>query len=91
MEAIVCGYHVYKEIWCAAEVIDHLFRDQLINQAIMMATPSANHTYLGRKKVCVGICFAGLIFAVCQSTTKTAKIGPHQNFTLYSICSTQCH
>ena len=49
MEAIVRGYHVYKEIWCAAEVIDHLLRDLLIYQAIKMATPLANCAYLGRE------------------------------------------
>ena len=27
--------------------------------------------------------FAGLIFVVCQSTAKTAKIGPLENFPLY--------
>ena len=82
MEAIVRGYHVYKETLCAAEVIDHLLRDQLIDRAIMMARPPANRSYLGCKNLRVGIYFAGLILAVCQPT---AKIGPRKNFPLYSI------
>ena len=42
MEAIVCAYQVYKEIWCAVQVIAHLLRDQLIDQAITMAMTPAN-------------------------------------------------
>ena len=84
MEAIVSVYHVYKEIWCAAKVIDHLLRDQLIDRAITMAMPPANHAYLGCENLHVGIYFTSLIFVVCQSTVKTAKIGPHKNFLLYS-------
>ena len=42
IEAIVCVYHVYNKIWCAAEVIDHLLRGQLIDQTITMAMPPAN-------------------------------------------------
>ena len=85
MEAIVRVYHVYKEIWCVAEVIDNLLRDQLINRAITMAMPPANHAYLGCKNLHVGIYFTSLIFAVCQSTAKTAKIGPYKNFPLYTV------
>ena len=33
----------------------------------------------------IGFYFAGLIFVVCQSTAKTAKIGPLENFPLYGI------
>ena len=29
--------------------------------------------------------FVGLIFAVCESTVKTAKIGPLKNFPLYGV------
>ena len=82
-EAIVCVYHIYKEIWYAAEVIDHLLRDQLTDQAITMAMPPANRAYLDSENLSVGIYFASLIFAVCQSTVKTAKIGPSKNFQLY--------
>ena len=57
MEAIVCVYHIYKEIWCAAEVIDHLLRDQLIDRAITMAMPPANRAYLGCENLHVGIYF----------------------------------
>ena len=83
MEAIVRGYHTYKEIWCAAEVRDRLLKDQLIDQAITMAKPPGNCTYLGHKNLRVDIYFMGLIFAVCQSTPKTVKIGPHGNFPLH--------
>ena len=31
--------------------------------------------------------FAGLIFTVHESTMKTAKIGPLENFPLYRICT----
>ena len=82
MEAIVCGYHVYKETWCATEVIDHLLRDQMIDRAITMAMPPASGSYLGRKNLRVGIYFTGLIFMVCQST---GKIRPRKNFLQYGI------
>ena len=65
MEPIVRGYHVYKEVWCAAEVIDHLLRDQMIARTITMATPPANRAHLSRENLRVGIYFAGLIFSVC--------------------------
>ena len=89
MEATVGGYHVYKEIWCTAEVIDDLLSDQLIEQAIMMAMPPANYTYmyLGHENLHAGIYFVGLIFMVCQSTVKTTKIGTRKNFPLYGIVS----
>ena len=35
------------------------------------------------ENVCLGFCFADLIFVVCQSTAKTAKIGSLDNFRLY--------
>ena len=72
MEAIVCVYHVYKEIWCAAEVVNHLLRDHLIDRAITMAMSPANRTYLGRENLCVSICYVSLhvILVVCQSTMK---------------------
>ena len=37
---------IYKEIWYAAEVIDHLLRNQQIDRAITMAMPPANHAYV---------------------------------------------
>ena len=42
---------------------------------ITMAMPPVNRTR--------ELYFAGLIFVVCQSTVKSAKIGPLENFTLY--------
>ena len=33
---------------------------------------------------------AGLIFMVCQSTTKTVKIGPLENFPLYGSYWQEC-
>ena len=87
MEATVCGYHVYKEIWCTAEVTDDLLRDQLIERAIMMAMLPANCTYLGCENLHADIYFVSLIFMVCQSTAKTAKIGPYENFPLCGIVS----
>ena len=42
---------------------------------ITMAMPPVNRTR--------ELYFAGLIFMVCQSTAKSAKIGPLKNFTLY--------
>ena len=42
-----------------------------------MATPPLNRAR--------ELYFAGLIFVVCQSTAKTAKIGPLENFPLYGI------
>ena len=66
MEATVRVYHIYKEVWYAAEVIDHLLRYQLINRAITMAMPPVNRAYLGHDNLRVGIYFSSLIFAVCQ-------------------------
>ena len=34
LEAIICVYNIYEEIWYAAEVLDHPLRDQLIDRAI---------------------------------------------------------
>ena len=49
IKAIVRGYHVYKEIWRAAGVVDQLLRDRLINRAITIATLPANRAYLSRE------------------------------------------
>ena len=38
----------------------------------------------GRENLRIGFYFAGLIFVVCHSTAKTAKIGPLEIFPLYS-------
>ena len=38
------------------------------------------------ENVRLGFYFADLIFVVCQSTAKTAKIGSLENFRLYGIC-----
>ena len=58
---------------------------------ITMAMPLLNRTQ--------ELYFAGLIFVACQSTAKTAKIGPRENFPLYGgnicncfvLCILQCH
>ena len=39
----------------------------------------------GRENLRIGFYFVGLILMACQSTVKTAKIGPLENFTLYGI------
>ena len=39
-----------------------------------------------RENLRIGFYCAGLIFVVCQSTAKTAKIGPFENFPLYGTC-----
>ena len=39
-----------------------------------------------RENVRLGFYFADLIFVVCQSTAKTAKIGSLENFRLYGRC-----
>ena len=40
---------------------------------------------LSRENVRLGFYFADLIFVLCQSTAKTAKIGSLENFRLYGI------
>ena len=84
MKAIVHCYHVYKEIWCAAEVIDHLLRDQLINQAITLAMPLANCAYLGHENLRAGIYFTTLISRFANQPQKLRKLDT-ENFLLYSI------
>ena len=51
--------------------------DRSSSMQITMAMPPLNRTQ--------ELYFAGLIFMVCQSTAKTAKIGPLENFPLYGI------
>ena len=82
MEAIVRVYHVYKEIWYAAEVIVHLLRDQLIDQAIIIAMPLANRTYLGRENLHVGIYLVSLIFTFANQLQNRENWTP-QHFPLY--------
>ena len=48
-----------------------------------MGDPSIYNNY--SENVRLGFNFADLIFVVCQSTVKTAKIGSLENFRLYGI------
>ena len=73
MEGTVCVYHVYKETWCAAAVLDHLLRDQLIDRVNTMAMPPVKCVYLGCEYLRVDIYLASLILAFCQSTAKKKR------------------
>ena len=85
IEAMVRGYHVYKEVWCAAigEELSCVREVENYRDPFTMATPPANRARAGRENLRLGFYFADLIFVVCQSTAKTAKIGSLENIRLY--------
>ena len=58
--------------------------DRSSSMPITMAMPPANCVYVGHENVRLEFYFTYLIFVVCQSTMKTAKIGSLENFQLYS-------
>ena len=74
MEAIVCGYNIFKEISCAAEVIDHLLRDQLITRAITMAMArSCQSCILGSQELACRLLFCGFNFRGLPSNHKNCE------------------
>ena len=78
IEAMISGYHVYKEVWCA-EV--SCVREVNYRDPFMMATPLL-FARARRENVRLGFYSADLIFVVCRSTAKMESL---ENFRLYGI------
>ena len=79
IEAMVHGYHVYKEMWCAAvgEVLP------CVRESGERWPCPSQSRIRSHENLRIGFYFVGLIFVVYQSTVKTAKTGPLENFPLY--------